>query len=191
MRKTIAITVAAIFVYLLLTACTQRSTHTQTQSTANKNEPNPTSNANDTSPITPEPTAATSKSEPPPFTTPTAVEIGKVLKDGGMPFTHEILDSTEMWRELKEKASYIESGMVTVAVTATSIADVSITVFQTSEQLHQAEDRMVKVSGPVYFAECGSILVDFSPDANGKAIEAAKAQAARAQAILKKHYKCN
>lgn len=133
-------------------------------------------------------------------TLPTATEIGRVLKADGIPFTYDITDTSGALDFLKGP----DVGIVSEANTATKTADISITVFRSVDFRRQARARLDAANAKLhadeargfgaqpsieYYAECGTIMVMFQPDFKAKSL--ASAQATKAQAILKKHYRCD
>ena len=92
----------------------------------------------------------------------TAVEVGEVLRAGGVLFTYPITDAsnTKDFAEAEKKA-----GIVSTAGTGLPNADVHIYLFASPDLRRQASLRVhldPELAGYVFSAECGLISVDFT-----------------------------
>jgi hypothetical protein len=161
---------------------------------------NSSSRQTDGNATAPSPPAAQQPTVVPDKTLPTAVEIGAVLKGGGIPLTYEITDTTGALDFLKGP----DFGIASEAKTATNATDFDVTVFRSVDfrrqararldaadaKLHADETRSRLPNSVVYYVECGPILITLQPDADSPK-KVSGEQASRVQAILKKHYKCD
>lgn len=118
---------------------------------------------------------------------PNAVAIGNLLKEKGIPLTYEVSDSTNTLEGIGGDNAKV--GIISDAATATNIADISITVFDSVQHRNEARARVEKLGGTTYYAECGVIQVSFMPD-NFTPNKEAERQAKKTLEILKATYGC-
>ena len=115
-----------------------------------------------------------------------ATAIAELLKQGGIPLTYPITDTTKspFFKDERRKA-----GIISSAVTATDDADISITVFESSQLRNDARLRQIKACpGCAYITECGSILLSFV--GTRSRAPATREQSRLAYKLLRNKHKC-
>jgi|ERR1051325_9497824 hypothetical protein len=162
MKKILTAIILATFSLSALTSCGARNNNSQSNANTTASEPSPNGQA---------------------------VEIGNLLKDKGIPLIHEVVNTTDSFKDIIPGFTNETAGIISDARTWTEAADITITVFNSVQHRKEARARMEKVPARTYYAECGVIQVAFMPDGSNPNKEAER-QAIKTVSILKSAYNC-